>query len=259
MVDRRDVVRLARALGLGPADADLLAGRADADRIARGEERTVEWRPTLFATADRQQEVEHLEGVAREVRVFQNAVVVGLLQTSEYARALLTAVRATLAEAKIADSAADIADAVSGRLRRQSALAEPGRRFHFVMSETVLSNRICRPTGMLAQLDRIQEVAAQPNVTIGIIPVDARLTIPALHGFELVDDKLVLVDLVKTTLQAHDRSEVRLYRRYFDVLAGQATTDIAPILARHFDVYFEESRRERSRHINQHGDGHTAQ
>jgi transcriptional regulator with XRE-family HTH domain len=246
-VDPRDVSRLARALGLGPAASDMLAGRADADRVARGEGRTTEWRPTRFAAADRQHEVEQVENGAREVRVFQNAVVVGLLQTSEYTRALLTAVQAALAGAKIADSAADIADAVSGRMRRQSALAEPGRRFHFVMSETVLGNRVCRPTEMLAQLDRIQEVAAQRNVTVGIIPADARLRIPAFHGFELIDDKRVMVDLVKTTLQAHDRAEVRLYRRYFDVLAEQATTDIAPILGRYFDAYFDQSRRERSR------------
>lgn len=148
---------------------------------------------------------------------------------------------------RTAQSSVDVSEAVSARVRRHEVLAERGKQFRFVMAESVLNNRLCRPADMLAQLDRIREVAREDNVTVTIVPADAPWPIPPYHGFELLDDRSVLVDLFNTTLVSRGRADVRLYREVFDAVERSGTTDIDPILDRYFDLYLDLSRQRRAR------------
>jgi hypothetical protein len=88
-------------------------------------------------------------------------------------------------------------------------LAEPQRRFFFVIAESVLANRVCGPADMLAQLERLREVARQPNVDLRVIGQDAQWPIAPYHGFVLMDDRCVLVDLFNTSLMSRGRRIVR--------------------------------------------------
>lgn len=242
LVDPRDVSALAQALKLSREDERRLVEQAE-----RAHNQMTDWRPAQLGVADRQRDVAQLEGTTREFRVFQPAVIVGLLQTSEYARAIITKFQTELASSRIAASSVVVSEAVSARVQRHEVLAEPQKHFHFVMSEAVLSNRLSRPTDMLAQIDRLREVARQDNVTLRIVPAEARWAIPPYHGFELLDDRCVLVDLFNTTLMSRGRSDIRLYREVFDSIELQATTDIDPILDRYLDFYLDQSRSGRSR------------
>jgi transcriptional regulator with XRE-family HTH domain len=242
LVDPRDVSALAQALNLSHEDERRLVEQAE-----RAHNQMTDWRPAQLGVADRQRDVAQLEGTTREFRVFQPAVIVGLLQTSEYARAIITKFQTELASSRIATSSVVVSEAVSARVQRHEVLAEPQKHFHFVMSEAVLSNRLSRPTDMLAQIDRLREVARQDNVTLRIVPAEARWAIPPYHGFELLDDRCVLVDLFNTTLMSRGRSDIRLYREVFDSIELQATTDIDPILDRYLDFYLDQSRSGRSR------------
>src|SRR6266498_5415335 len=91
-------------------------------------------------------------------------VVPGLLQTAEYARARFAqGVRLH----KVPD---DVDEAVRLRVQRQEILYRPDKRFHFVLTEAALRNRLCPVDVMLAQLDRLVALSALRNVRLGIIP-----------------------------------------------------------------------------------------
>jgi transcriptional regulator with XRE-family HTH domain len=237
-VEPEDVRALARALQVsGELEHRLV------DAVDRAHDRMTDWRPTQADVADRQRDVARLENTTREFRVFQPAVVVGLLQTSEYARAVFSRFQIELDSSDIAESSATVADAVSARVRRHEVLAEANRHFHFLMAESVLSNRLCRPADMVAQIERLRDVARQDNVTLRLIPADNEWAIPPYHGFELMDDRCVLVDLFNTSLMSRGRADVGLYRRVFDALEEQGTTEIDPILDRYLDHYLDLLRR----------------
>jgi hypothetical protein len=92
---------------------------------------------------------------------------------------------------------------------------------------------------MLGQLRRLREVAHQDNVKISMIPQDVRWPYPPFHGFSLLDNRAVIIDLFNTIVVTRGQSDVRLYRQVFDALEGSATRDIEPILDRYRRKYLE--------------------
>jgi hypothetical protein len=115
------------------------------------------------------------------------------------------------------------------------------------MSEAALSNQVCPPEEMPAQIRRLREAAQQRNVTIGIIPAGARWAIPPFHGFTLLDDRDLFVDLFDTGLIKHDKLDARLYLRVFEAMKAQAVTDrtaVDEILDRHLKRYLDLLRRD---------------
>jgi hypothetical protein len=139
-------------------------------------------------------------------------------------------------------SVAAVPEAVSARVRRQVILGDPNKNFHFVMLEAVLSNRLGSPRDMPAQIERLRELALQDNVTMRIIPADTKLTMAPYHGFELLDERVVIVDLFNTSLRTSGRLDIALYREVFDRLDDNATSDINPILDKYLDLYLDLSR-----------------
>jgi transcriptional regulator with XRE-family HTH domain len=224
--DPQVVRRVAEALELPAEEVDRLVGLAE-----RPSERMIDWQSSRPGLADQQDFVRRLEASARDTRVFQAAVVPGLLQTSEYARAVLTGWRVELADHEIADSALAVSEAVAARMQRAQALDEPDRQFRFLVTEDVLAHQVCRPVDMIAQIARLREVAASPNVSIRIIPQDAEWPIAPMHGFVLLDDRNVVVDLFNTSTLWRGRHIAGHYRLVFDALDGVATSDIEPLLA----------------------------
>jgi transcriptional regulator with XRE-family HTH domain len=107
-----------------------------------------------------------LERAASIIRTYEVQFVHGLLQTEDYARAVIL-----IANARA--PAAEIDRRVSVRMRRQQLLAQPGApELWTVLDEAVLR----RPPGgagvMRAQLAHLLEMTALPNVTLQVIPFD---------------------------------------------------------------------------------------
>jgi len=219
------VRRIGEALELPADEIERLVGLVD-----RPSEVLIDWQSTQPGLADRQHFVRRLEASARDTRIFQPAVVPGLLQTSEYARAVLTATRIELADDQILDSALAVSEAVAARMQRSLVLDDPDRRFQFLITEDVLGHQVCRPVDMIAQIARLREVAAFPNVSVRIIPHDAEWPIAPAHGFVLTDDRNVFVDLFNTSLMSRGRRTAGHYRRVFDSLDAVATGEIDPVL-----------------------------
>jgi transcriptional regulator with XRE-family HTH domain len=234
------------AVTADPSDVRLIATALDlpGDEIERlvdvAEQKAgqwTEWRPTQQSIASRQHDVRQLEATTKELRIFQPAVVVGLMQTSEYARALMSSLQTELADDRIADSTAVVAEAVAARMQRNQVLEQHDRRFRFLMAEAVLANQVCGPAEMLAQLARIEDVAGQENVTVRIVPTDAEWPIAPYHGFYVMDDRVVLIDLFDTSLMARSRRTIRHYQRVFDALERVGTADIAAIVDKYRQIY----------------------
>ncbi|MBL1084334.1 helix-turn-helix domain-containing protein [Streptomyces actinomycinicus] len=105
-----------------------------------------------------------LEQAAVQIRGYENQFVHGLLQTEDYARALLTT-------ADPHASAEATERRVALRMRRQELLARPGPpRLWVVMDETVLRWPVGGPEVMRAQIDHLIEVSRLPHVTVQLMP-----------------------------------------------------------------------------------------
>jgi transcriptional regulator with XRE-family HTH domain len=222
-----DVRRIAEHLQAPPELIERLV-----ELTERAGDQMTDWRPARGMVASLQREVEHLEATARTICVFQPALIVGLAQTDQYMRSIFGA----------AHYVRSIPEAVSVRVKRQEVLFDPDREFRFVMTETVLRNRICKPQYMPAQLQRLRDLAALPNVSIRLIRSEAELAIAPMHGFELLDDRLVLVDVFNTVLTTRGRSDVELYRDVFERLERNATAEIDPILDQYLEYYLDLAR-----------------
>ncbi|MEU0717267.1 helix-turn-helix transcriptional regulator [Streptomyces lavendulocolor] len=105
-----------------------------------------------------------LEGAASVIRAYEPQFVPGLLQTEDYARAILRGG----AVGQVGDD--DIERHVALRMERQALLTRPDApKFWVIMDETVLRRPVGGgPAVMRAQIDRLLEAAELPNVTLQV-------------------------------------------------------------------------------------------
>lgn len=106
-----------------------------------------------------------LEEAATVVRTFQVQVVPGLLQTEDYARAVLSAWR---------PNADRVEELVAARMARQGILArENPPELWIVLDENVLRRRMGSPETMRAQLEHLLNAAETPSNVLQVVPYDA--------------------------------------------------------------------------------------
>ncbi|GAA4606029.1 transcriptional regulator with XRE-family HTH domain [Actinoplanes octamycinicus] len=231
-VSPEDVARLARALGASPEVTNRLINHAE-----RVHNRMTDWRQTTGSVGGIQSEVARIEANTREFRVFQPGVMIGLVQTSEYARAILSSIDVVYGPRHREGRVTSVAEAVSARVARQEILVEPGRQFNFMLGEAALSSRVAKPIHMLGQIERLRQVAGQANVSLKFIPADATLPLPLIHGFELLDDTCVVIDAFNTAMMSRGPDDVASYRQVFDMLDDAATDDVEPLLEKYLRQY----------------------
>lgn len=109
-----------------------------------------------------------LESVAATLQAYDTHLVHGLLQTPDYARALLRAERPELLAHEI-DALVDL------RMHRQEILARDDPApptVWWIMDEAVLHRQVGSRETMHAQLMRLIERSALPNVTLLVMPDD---------------------------------------------------------------------------------------
>jgi transcriptional regulator with XRE-family HTH domain len=108
-----------------------------------------------------------LEAAAAEIRSYEALVVPGLLQTEEYARAMVLAARPDL-------SAELVEQRIRVRLKRQSLLSQDDPlTLSVVLDEAVLRRPVGGPNVMRRQLDRLCAAIEQPNITLQVLPLAA--------------------------------------------------------------------------------------
>lgn len=182
----------------------------------------LEWQRTLAAGhAHRQYQSIDLEARTRWIRWFSPDVVPGLLQTPDYARAVLTACIAITAGRD------DLEAAVSARMARQHVLRHGTRRVHMLIGEAALYRTASHDTIMTAQLQRLLDELDNPRLLLGIIPRWAHYRCPTTSNFILYDRDLVLTETISAELTITRPSEIALHERTFTLLAEQAVTGSA--------------------------------
>lgn len=107
-----------------------------------------------------------LEAEAVIISAFQSSVVHGLLQTADYARAGHEGAMPRL-------SAHQIDMQIEAKLTRQRILTHDNPpRFATVLDEAALHRMFCGRQVMVAQLAKILEMAALPNVAVQVLPYE---------------------------------------------------------------------------------------
>lgn len=162
------------------------------------------------------------------VRIFQPHIIPGIVQTAEYAEAIL---RHAVGFYRLPD---DVDEAVAARIERQHLLYRGHRRFHILIAEQALHNTVGDDAVMAGQLDRLLTVLGLPRVRIGILPADAELPMQVTN-FVMFDNQLVQVEALTAELSITQPREIALYGRAFDLLAQHAVygNDARRLIARH--------------------------
>lgn len=180
---------------------------------------TVRW-PTLLAGRNQlQDEVRERELESVLVQNFQPTVIAGLLQTTAYTRALLPLTDIT--------GRLDHEATLAGRHQRQQVLYEPGRRFQFLIAESVLSWAPGEDV-LAGQLDRLLQLSDLPAVDIAVLPTAARVATPwhnfVIHHVADSDASYVTTELIHGTQRLSDLGEVEMYRDLWDRLWAASST-----------------------------------
>jgi transcriptional regulator with XRE-family HTH domain len=173
-----------------------------------------------------------LETAATSIDVYMALLVPALLQTPDYARAVIAAVRPDLPPAEI-DRRVEL------RLRRQDLLdQERPPRIRVLLDDTVLRRPVGGPAVMAAQRRRLLADADRPAVTIQVLEagagahagMDGPFTI---FGFPAPAERdVVALDSAADALYLEDAEDVARYRRVFELLlpAARSPEDSAAII-----------------------------
>lgn len=108
-----------------------------------------------------------LETAAQTVRGADALRLPGLLQTHEFAAALLDGIRPPSEKTK-----QWLADTLSARSKRQERVQNGEVQLHAVMDEAALRRPVGGRQAMAGQVKRLLADAARPNVTLQLIPFD---------------------------------------------------------------------------------------
>jgi transcriptional regulator with XRE-family HTH domain len=164
------------------------------------------------------------ESSASQIRQFQPLIIPGLLQTEEYARAVIRAYSPR------SRSAEDIERLVQARMERQELLSrEDPPELHFVLDEAAVRRVVGKGNLMVRQLEQLKRLSERPNINIQVIRFDAGEYPAILSGAFTVldfpdpaDDDLVYVEAGRGE-HISGQEEVATYIETFFELEDLAT------------------------------------
>jgi transcriptional regulator with XRE-family HTH domain len=163
-----------------------------------------------------------LEAEAAGLRSFQGEAVEGLLQTSDYARAVLR-------EVQNRDTDDQIEKLVDLRIKRQDVLERDlPLDVWLILDEAVIRRTIGGPDVMRGQLARLTEASKMPNVTIQVLPFESgshaglKGSFSILEFPERADADVAYVESVAGIIYLEKDREVRTCAEAFDRLRAAA-------------------------------------
>ncbi|NUK05649.1 helix-turn-helix domain-containing protein [Streptomyces lunaelactis] len=164
-----------------------------------------------------------LETDAASLRVYEPQVVPGLLQTRQYAEALIAG---ALPESGITD----IEKRVSVRLRRQERIkdADHPLRLWVVVDEAALRRLVGDKQLMREQLEHLVELSQEPHVTVQVLPFEMGAH-PGINGQYAIlefpdasDSSVVYIEGVTSDLYLEKANDVQKYSVMYEHLRAQA-------------------------------------
>jgi DNA-binding XRE family transcriptional regulator len=164
-----------------------------------------------------------LETDAASLRVYEPQVVPGLLQTRQYAEALI-------AGALPESGTTDVEKRVSVRVRRQERLndAEHPLRLWVVIDEAALRRLVGDKQLMREQLEHLVELSQLPHVTVQVLPFEMGAH-PGINGQYAIlefpdtsDSSVVYIEGVTSDLYLEKANDVQKYSVMYEHLRAQA-------------------------------------
>jgi hypothetical protein len=213
---------------LGVTDADEVGRLVDDAKLARRRrpEPTQWWSDPEYqrSLTPAMRQLVQFEDAAVEIRHFGIMLVAGIVQTREYAEAILEDLRKSVSDE-------DASMRIKSRLRRKQWLvsgpAPP--RLYALLDESILYREIGNAEIMGNQLLELLRLAELDHVLVRIIPFAAAATIGLLGPFELVDlegDDVVLYrESVLSDYLTDDWDECVRHRDRFEALWARALDD----------------------------------
>jgi hypothetical protein len=166
--------------------------------------------------AEFQAQIGKIEQSSEQIRSFSPLIIPGLLQTSEYIRAVWNTGTGTAEEG---------AKFVANRLGRQAVLDEHARRITILTTEGALGWAAGPPALMARQIDHIARVVQdKPHVRIGIIPFGVLAAVFPVSSWDLYDERAVIPGILSTQVILGG-VDVTPYVKQFEQLAPLATFD----------------------------------
>ena len=163
-----------------------------------------------------------LEAYAEELRVHETALVFGLFQTPEYARALFSGSNPNSDQASIQRS-------VELRIARQTRLrSTPPPTLHVILDQSALHRSVGGPAVMAEQLAHLVEMSDRPNITLQVFPFTSGVQISTGNSFTVLrfEDMptmdVVYVEDLRTASYLEKPSDVDHYTQVFHEITRTA-------------------------------------
>jgi transcriptional regulator with XRE-family HTH domain len=164
-----------------------------------------------------------LEAEAASLRVYEAQVVHGLLQTEDYARAVMSTVRRR-------QTPEEIDRLVSLRMQRQVVLTRPDPMELWIILDEAVLRRMVGPSHLMRdQLEHLYEASQWPNVTLQVLAFGSGLHVGLGGSFTIIefperfDPDVVYTEGVTGQAYIEERErEVRARAEAFDVLRAAA-------------------------------------
>lgn len=161
-----------------------------------------------------------LEQAAVTAQTFEPSLIPGLLQTEDYAMAVMEA-------AMVAPESR--ADRVEVRRKRQEVLTrvESPLRLHAIVDEAVLRRPFGSEVAMREQLSHLTNIAALPNVTVQVLPFASGGHPGTAGPFVILDlpagdNPVVFLEHIRNDLYLEKASDIDEYRMMFRRMSGIA-------------------------------------
>lgn len=165
----------------------------------------------------KQEEIAALVTASSVVRHLTPAAPPGLLQTREFATAVLSSGVA-------GRPAVDVERVVEARMRLGRTLHDPARRFVFVLTEQSIRWPRAPSDVLAAQCAHIAELTAMENLTIALVPNTAQVTVIPLSSFVVHDERLVVVETFSGEMVLRDPKDISYHINIVDHLLERALT-----------------------------------
>ena len=183
--------------------------------LARAARQTPWWRHYRDIAPPGLLELIDYESAASSVSQLETMFVPGILQTEEYACAVL---QCFFEETSAPERVAALVDL---RTRRRNLLTnEYAPKFSFIVDESIVHRPVVNPSVMSRQLRYLVTVAELPNVTIQVVPFIAGLH-PGMKGpFEVVqsddEESVVFLEGSRGDFISDDPIEAQVYLGAFE-------------------------------------------
>ena len=162
------------------------------------------------------------EADARSVRNYESLFVPGLLQTEDYARAVIRGVLALASDEEVERR-------VEARMQRQALPKKKNPlRLWAILDEAVLHRRVGGSAVMAEQLQALADAARQPHITLQVIPFSSGAHAGMPGSFvvmdfpDAADPALVYIDSMAGDLFLEREPDVRRFTITFEHLQATA-------------------------------------